>query len=53
MLTPPELGKEKKYLQSLEAKRVFEILGVAKLEIVYITLIMLHIIFTLSDTVNI
>jgi hypothetical protein len=46
------MGNEK-YLESLEAKQVFEILGVTKLEIVYDTLIMPHNIFAFSDTVSI
>jgi hypothetical protein len=47
------MGNEKKYVESLEAKKVFERLGVIKLEIVYDTLIMLHNIFAFSDTVSI
>lgn len=45
-------GNEK-YLGSLEAKKVFELIGFTKLEIVYDTLIMLHNIFAFSDTVSI
>lgn len=46
------MGNEKKYLESLETKKLFEFLGFTKLEIVYDTLIMLHNIFAFSDTVS-
>jgi hypothetical protein len=47
------MGNEKKHLESLEAKKVFELLVVTKLEIVYDTLITLYNIFAFSDTVSI
>jgi len=47
------MGNEKKYLQSFEAKKVFQLLGFKKLEVVYDTLIMLHNIFAFSDMVSI
>jgi 1-deoxy-D-xylulose 5-phosphate reductoisomerase len=51
-VTSTWMGNERKYLESLEAKKVFQLLGVTKLVIVYDTLIMLHNIFAFSDTVS-